>query len=484
MRKFFLFLAILMLGSFACTGQSLFSDFDKFFGNHVRDGLVDYSSASKDSDSRNKILQGIKQFPYDEKSKEERMAFLINTYNFFVIHELSNHYPVASPKEIPRFFTEKNYQLNGKKYSLDKIEKDLLFGIERDPRFHLVLICGAKSCPPFYHNTFRSETLDKQLEDATSKAINDNSWLNETDESIWVSQIFSWYGFDFGDLRAFIKTYRPDISSSKPLKFQDYNWAINHIAAIDQSVIASFMTPSQLIAKGNWEFKSFQALYSEKRKDGFDQFNSRSSFFSSFNQFTYGAGSNLNLGFDLVLKRNFQNDFVSSSPFALFNSDNIQSRVDTLTNAEGDVLRRQQAQGLSHIGPKVKFKPFSKIPKLTFQQTAYFPIQKSVDGQWVSFSQFFYDQNLGSRASLFLELSFWTVVHPDFNVFPIPRSFISYFPNKYITIYGLVALYGEFGVGTKINLTRRIELELLHSQFLENNGKRAQTFNLGVRIHP
>jgi len=106
----------------------------------------------------------------------------------------------------------------------------------------------------------------------------------------------------------------------------------------------------------------------------------------------------------------------------------------------------------------------------------------------ISFTQFFYDQSLGNKFSAFVEVSFWTPIRPQFRIIPFIKSFWSYFPNRNYSVYAMLAYPGEYGAGIKLNITRRLELEFLATNYIAIEkffgDRRAHTFNIGVRVHP
>ncbi len=507
----FSFTLLLSCSSFLL-GQSLEDKIDLLYAEHLEEGKVDYSKLKQNTAQLDALLIELRKVAWEQFEINDRQAFLINAYNLYVLKAILDRYPISSPKAINRFFTQKKYKLSQKLYSLDQIEKNLLFGEKRDARFHLVLICGAISCPPFWPKAFRGDQLENQLEEATSAAIN-SDWISEKNGALTLSEIFTWYAYDFGNVFDFINKYRINkISTTAKIEYPAYNWSLNEYLSLG-SQPAPFLTASQLMAVGTWEIKAFQSTYTQVQEDGFGRDNSRSTYFSSFNQILTGVSPNLNVGLDIVWKKNDVNNLSSESWTKVFNQESVgeylpipckdsernypegspcftttDNTSDVLRNNEGDSLLHQVSQGLSHLGPKVKFRPFSKIPVLTFQQTLYIPIDKEVDGQLISYSQFFYDQRLGAKTSLFGELSFWTPLRPTFRITPFIKTFWSYFPNRHFSVYGMVAFPGELGAGLKINLTRRLELELLTTKYLPNErffgGRRANTFNIGLRLHP
>ncbi len=262
-----------------------------------------------------------------------------------------------------------------------------------------------------------------------------------------------------------------------------------NIFAQSEKNFNSYFQPSNLYKKGQYEVKLFNALYTQGMFDGFSELNSRSTYFSGFGQVLIGTKRNLNYGFDVVYKSNLENDRVGASPFdaLLFDEkmDYASTENGALTNSEGEVLNRTARHGLSHIGPKIKFNPIRKWEKVSLQQTAYIPIDQSVDGSWISYTQLMYDRKLSSKTALFAELGFWTTVAPNFRVLPLAKAFLSYFPNNRWTVYAMTTVPVEYGLGTKFLITPNFEVELLYTYYLPLdfilNGNRPTTYNLGFR---
>lgn len=265
----------------------------------------------------------------------------------------------------------------------------------------------------------------------------------------------------------------------------------------------SYYQASNLYRKGQFEVKIFNALYTQSSFDGFPNLNSRSSYFSSFGQFLFGTNKNINYGFDVVYKSNIVNDVASASPFDVLRFQNrtdvaildcvddihenkrIGLVQDSLRNSDGMVLNRTIQHGLAHLGAKVKFNPIRKWSKLSLQQTVYAPIDQSVDGAWISYTQLMWDKQLSSQTALYTEVGFWTTVHPDFKVLPLAKAFFSYFPNNRWTLYAMTTVPVEYGLGTKFLIRPNLEIEFLYSHYLPLdfilNHVRPSTYNIGFR---
>ncbi len=72
-----------------------------------------------------------------------------------------------------------------------------------EPRIHVALVCAAISCPPLLNKPYFPEELDTQLNNQTAKFASSPHGLriNKTNNKVYLSSIFKWYGKDF------IKTY-------------------------------------------------------------------------------------------------------------------------------------------------------------------------------------------------------------------------------------------------------------------------------------
>lgn len=271
------------------------------------------------------------------------------------------------------------------------------------------------------------------------------------------------------------------------------------VIAQENGEFNSYFRSSNLYTQGQSEVKVFNAIYTQRTFDGFETLNSRGTFFSAFGQFLFGTNRNYNYGFDLVYKSNITNDDANSSPFDVLRfqkqddfsivdnrHDNLlHAPTDTLRNSDGTTLARNADHGLAHIGAKIKFSPFKKWSNVSIQQTMYIPLDRSVDGSWISYTQWMYDKQLSPKTALYAELGMWTTVAPNFNVLPLAKAFFSYFPNKRWTVYAMTTVPVEYGLGSKFLITPNLEVELLYTYFLPIDFilsfNRPVTYNLGVR---
>ena len=254
-------------------------------------------------------------------------------------------------------------------------------------------------------------------------------------------------------------------------------------------------TPSILFDKGDWEFKTFQNLYTQTQS--FDEGGSkrsngvRETFFTSINQFLYGVNDQINVGLDVWVKA---------------------------SNRTGDDFGT--STGISGIGPKIKIAPIKSLPRLSIQSTFLINLIDDPEGldntryflEWDAnlwLNQIFFDLPLSDKAQLFFQQAFWYRFSregaiAENNFLDTQTSvFFSYFPSSRWTVYGMSeyfprhydfgnqraeAFFSYFiqsGIGVKYQLIPNlIELEGLYTNFWNGSaGEGAgETINLGIRV--
>ena len=494
---------------------------DSFFKKHVMNGRVAYSMVHANPQELDELIVEIADFVIDPLNSEQRKAFLINSYNLLVIHSLVQHYPVQSPMEIGGFFDQQKHVVGAKKMTLNELEKNELIAITGDPRLHFVLVCGALGCPAIASFAYRPEILDQQLKEATQKAMNDPDFMkvNTTDQSVKLSEIFTWYAKDFkkndASVLDFINRFR---STPIPAEFKQssytYDWSINANAAIADLPLAptetkqlsnvQAFTPSVLLKKGQFEINNFNNLYTQKniRNSAGDELalTERQSFLSNLFQFTYGISrkSNINIGWDVVVNSAYY-DSEKGSPLELFSPKEGFSR--TVVGA---------------MGPRIKFTPLANLTNLSIQSTFTFPLENNLEvpnfvahDRYTWNTQFFYDQSLSSQFRLFFEADFLYRIKrkkEQSNFFRTPvTAIVSYFPTDKTTLYlllqhapafgkltnenrtqfGQLRWFSQYGIGGKYQLTSRLGIELSYTDFfLSRSDGAGTTYNLGFRyIH-
>ncbi len=466
----------------------------------VENDLVNYSKA-KSNGELSKLVSEVADFNTNGLNDNEKKSFLINAYNLIVINEAAINYPLKSTQDIGGFFSRKKHMVAGKSTTLNDLEKKQLLSVYNDARFHFVLVCGAKGCPVIVSEAYNPANLNEQLDRQTRKALNDSNFIYEENGALQLSQIFSWYPKDFGgknNIIPFINQYRTQkIPANKTLKYYNYDWSLNdsNSNSTESTVLganAYRYVVSAAIPQGGVEIKLFNNLFTQRTGDG-TELNSRSTFFTQSFSAIYGITNRFNAGLEARYRR-VANTSLPSSAF----SSAFETGPETT-----------HRQGLTAIGPRIRFAPFKKLPNFSVQSTFSFAVGDNLEGDgtrpfidWngATFNtQLFNDHPIGTNFSLFTELDF---IIEDIggegalNRFSTPLTgIISYFPNPKTTFYFLAGYspfwqsnfdyFAQAGLGFKYQASPSFEVELLFTeftnQFLESNNGDAATYNLGFR---
>lgn len=218
--------------------EGFFDEADSFLNEYVHKGLIDYESIAEDRTQLNKLVKKMADFDLSElKSKEEKIAFWINAYNLMVIKAVVDNYPISSPLKVKGFFKTTKHPVAGFLLTLDEIEHKMLFGIERDPRFHFVLVCAAVSCPELIAKAYLPDTLEEQLEARTNYVINSEKFVRVSvkNKAVYLFKIFDWYRKDFEgktfSMIDYLNRYRVDkIPNEYKIEFMEYDWTLNDLS--------------------------------------------------------------------------------------------------------------------------------------------------------------------------------------------------------------------------------------------------------------
>ena len=203
------------------------------------DGWVDYAAIQKDSAKLDEYIESIKTAKMDDFGRDDRLAFLINSYNAFTIKLLTEKYPIASIKDIPaeNRWDGVRWNLAGKTVSLNQIEHEYVRPHFKEPRIHFSLVCGAAGCPPLRNEAFNGDTLEEQLAGQSTYVHDHATWFQYDKEKNQVSltKLYDWYGGDFiqvdGSIFDFIRKHSDKLKDveSPSIVWLDYDWNLNDV---------------------------------------------------------------------------------------------------------------------------------------------------------------------------------------------------------------------------------------------------------------
>jgi hypothetical protein len=254
-RKFKIarFYAISIILCFVCTELFAHTQKNKMVNSNTDTALIKLSQdflyhvkIKEPTDSIEMLLAGIdyNRLTNGLPTDAEKKTFWLNMYNGW-FQLLAGREKLTNPE----IFKVRRITIAGEKFSLDGIEHGILrkyrwkyskgyFATafpgktikklavnEIDYRIHFALNCGAKSCPPiaFYSH----EKIEKQLDIAEKNYLKTDTEVDETNNTLKVTKLMSWFAADFGGkkgVRKIIgKLWNKDFSGYKIL-YKDYDW--------------------------------------------------------------------------------------------------------------------------------------------------------------------------------------------------------------------------------------------------------------------
>lgn len=150
--------------------------------------------------------------------QKEKLAFLINAYNFFYIKEVISAFPVEDAKDIRK--SKEIYNIGGVKYSLKLLELMLVNDFQ-DPRVRFGMACPAMSCPSLNPELYDTENVYIQLNNAARNYFKNPKNIKVAkktfgDDYIATSKFFDFYEDEFESIIEFIHNYAPS-------RYRDYN---------------------------------------------------------------------------------------------------------------------------------------------------------------------------------------------------------------------------------------------------------------------
>lgn len=211
--------------------------YNGLLGEYTTSSGVKYAAwknNAADMQAIQQVVDGIAQEKISGLTKKEQLAFYINAYNAWILHEALGKYPTKSVKDLLfTFFTGQRITVAGEKMSFNHLEKNIIRPKFNEPRVHFALNCASGSCPSLNPEPFRADKLDAQLEKLSVAFVNSPKGVdyNAEKKTAALSTIFNWYKDDFkaaGGPVAFINQRRnPPLPNDVKITYQDYDWSLN-----------------------------------------------------------------------------------------------------------------------------------------------------------------------------------------------------------------------------------------------------------------
>ncbi|MFQ3598663.1 MAG: DUF547 domain-containing protein [Chloroherpetonaceae bacterium] len=250
--KLFTLIFLLPLMTESATAQSFdHSLYNEALKRHVKGDKVDYKSLKSDKEFQTYLDQLSKANPNALPTREEKIAFWINAYNAFTLKLIIDNYPVKSITELSALgkltafignspWKREFFSINGKKMTLDEIEKEILLKTFKEERIHFAVNCASASCPVLRPEAYTAETLNRQLNEQAKQFLKDTlrNRIDLKTKTIYISKIFDWYQSDFtkpaGSIEKYLADYIDDenikrmlLNKEFKIEYLDYDWSLN-----------------------------------------------------------------------------------------------------------------------------------------------------------------------------------------------------------------------------------------------------------------
>jgi hypothetical protein len=227
-----------------------FSDWDTLIKKHVSlkkvDGVminaVNYKNLKSDGKFK-KLVSRLSLAREDSlKTRDEKLAFWINTYNILAAKMVADRFPIKSIKDAGSFFSsvwkKPAGHVAGKERTLNEIEHEILRKMD-EPRIHVAIVCASVSCPDLRLEAFKVGSLNEQLNDQMKLFLLSSEKgmrIDKKSNRVYLSSIFKWFKDDFesrGGVLKFISNYvSPEAAKELvdpriDVSYLDYNWGVN-----------------------------------------------------------------------------------------------------------------------------------------------------------------------------------------------------------------------------------------------------------------
>src|SRR5436190_3019478 len=148
--------------------QNWMDSYNRLLGKYVTSGGVKYAewkNNAADMQAIQAVVDGIEKENVSGLDKRQQLAFYINAYNGWILHEALEKYPTKSVKDaFFTFFTAKRIKVAGQETSFNALEKETIRSKFSEPRVHFALNCASRSCPPLNREAFSAVKLEEQFE--------------------------------------------------------------------------------------------------------------------------------------------------------------------------------------------------------------------------------------------------------------------------------------------------------------------------------
>ena len=194
----------------------------------------EWKSTAADMQALQSVVDEIAKENISSLDKKSQLAFYVNAYNAWILHEALEKYPTKSVKDtLYTFFTSKRIKVAGEEMSFNRLEKDIIRPKFGDARIHFALNCASRSCPPLIREAYRGDKIDEQFERVSKGFVNSDKGVlfSAEKKTAELSTIFDWYKDDFkeGVIEFINKRRAAPIPKDAKISYQKYDWDLNEV---------------------------------------------------------------------------------------------------------------------------------------------------------------------------------------------------------------------------------------------------------------
>jgi hypothetical protein len=209
-------------------------DYDALLRADVRAGVVDWAMLrQRDLPRLDIYLDRLARVDAAALPPADRVAFWLNLYNATFLRAAAGragHGWSPADGNFIVFHQPLVHTLAGE-MSLDSLERGVLRPAARDPRVHVALYCGARSCPPLLSRAYRGVDLNATLADNMRRFVRDpaRNRIDREHRTLTLSRIFDWYAADFGGpaaVPAYVGQFAGEHCEGWKVVFLDYDWRL------------------------------------------------------------------------------------------------------------------------------------------------------------------------------------------------------------------------------------------------------------------
>ena len=204
---------VVMCAAAASTAQENPTDtarresFDETLDLYVRDGYVYYRALKIERVRFDTYVSWLANVAVDALSRDEQLAFWLNTYNALVLRTVIDQYPIQgrspgyparSIRQIPGAFERLPHRVAGRTLTLDQIEQTILPSFH-DPRVYLALGRGSVGGGRLRSEAFSPARLEAQLTAVANECASRSECIQvqRQDNQVLASAVFSWREAEF-----------------------------------------------------------------------------------------------------------------------------------------------------------------------------------------------------------------------------------------------------------------------------------------------